>query len=43
LIDVLTALANDVIHLQLKDSMAAALITTPDDPHFHYVVMPMRL
>lgn len=43
LIDVLTALANDVIHMQLKDSMAAALITTPEDPHFHYVVMPMRL
>lgn len=43
LIDVLTALTNEVVHLQLKDSMAAALVTTPDDPHFHYVVMPMRL
>ncbi|GLW60506.1 MAG: DNA polymerase III subunit beta [Hydrogenophilus thermoluteolus] len=43
LIDVLTALTNEVIHIQLKDSMAAALITTPDDEHFHYVVMPMRL
>ncbi len=43
LLDVLAALANDVIHLQLRDPMAAALLTTPEDEHYHYVVMPMRL
>ncbi|MCX7946435.1 MAG: DNA polymerase III subunit beta [Hydrogenophilus sp.] len=43
LTDVLTTLSNEVVHLSLKDSMAAALITTPEDERFQYVVMPMRL
>lgn len=43
LLDVLSNLKNKVVEIALQDPNASALITTPDDPEFKYVVMPMRI
>ena len=43
LIDVLTNMSQDMVSLELSDSNSSALITIPDDAHFKYVVMPMRI
>jgi len=43
LMDVLANLRTDQIQLSLQDPNASALITTPNDPEFRYVVMPMRI
>jgi len=41
------ALANmnqqDMVRVELQDGNSSALVTLPDDPHFKYVVMPMRI
>ena len=33
----------DLVKLELSDSNSSALITIPDNAHFKYVVMPMRI
>jgi len=43
LIDVLTNMSQDMVSLELSDSNSSALITIPDNTHFKYVVMPMRI
>jgi len=43
LIDVLSNLKADTIHIALQDPNASALITSESDPEFKYVVMPMRI
>ena len=43
LIDVLSNLKSDTIHISLQDPNASALITSESDPEFKYVVMPMRI
>ena len=43
LIEVLTTLHGDTICLSLLDQNSSALLTTPTDPEFRYVVMPMRI
>lgn len=43
LLDVLGNLKTKSISVALQDPNASALITTPDDPEFKYVVMPMRI
>lgn len=43
LLDVLSNLKNATVQFALQDPNASALITTPDDPEFKYVVMPMRI
>lgn len=43
LLDVLSNLKSKTVALALQDPNASALITTPDDPEFKYVVMPMRI
>ncbi len=43
LMDVLANLKTDQIQLSLQDPNASALITTPSDAEFRYVVMPMRI
>jgi len=43
LIDVLSNLKSDSIHIALQDPNASALITSESDPEFKYVVMPMRI
>lgn len=43
LIDVLSNLKADTIHIALQDPNASALITSQSDPEFKYVVMPMRI
>lgn len=43
LLDVLSNLKNKVVEIALQDPNASALITTPEDPEFKYVVMPMRI
>lgn len=43
LLDVLTNLKNADVQLSLQDSTSSALITTPAEPEFRYVVMPMRI
>jgi len=43
LIDVLSNLKADIIHIALQDPNASALITSQSDPEFKYVVMPMRI
>ena len=43
LLDVLSNLKNATVQFALQDPNASALITTPDDPEFKYVVMPMRM
>jgi DNA polymerase-3 subunit beta len=43
LIDVLANMSQDMVRLELEDSMASTLFTIPDDAGFKYVVMPMRI
>jgi DNA polymerase III subunit beta len=43
LIDVLRNMPQDLVKLELSDSNSSALITIPDNAHFKYVVMPMRI
>jgi len=43
LIDVLQNMPQDMVVIELSDSNSSALITIPDDIHFKYVVMPMRI
>jgi DNA polymerase-3 subunit beta len=43
LVDVLGNLKTNTVQLALQDPNASALITTPNDEEFKYVVMPMRI
>jgi DNA polymerase III subunit beta len=43
LIDALSNMPQDMVCLELSDGNSSALFTIPDDPHFKYVVMPMRI
>lgn len=43
LLDVLSNLKNKTVEIALQDPNASALMTTPEDPEFKYVVMPMRI
>jgi DNA polymerase III subunit beta len=43
LLDVLSVLKEEKVTLSLQDTNASALITTPTDESFRYVVMPMRI
>ena len=43
LIDVLVNMPQDMVSLELSDSGSSALFTIPDNAHFKYVVMPMRI
>jgi DNA polymerase-3 subunit beta len=43
LIDVLANMGQDMVKLELADGNSSALITNPDNEHFKYVVMPMRI
>lgn len=43
LLEVLQHLKTEEINVALRDGTASALITIPNNPHFKYVVMPMRI
>ncbi|MCL1886936.1 MAG: DNA polymerase III subunit beta [Betaproteobacteria bacterium] len=43
LLDILSNQKSDNIVIELGDANSSALITVPDNPHFKYVVMPMRI
>ena len=43
LIDALTNMSQDMVRIELSDGNSSALITIPDNEHFKYVVMPMRI
>lgn len=43
LLDVLNNIGSDMIEMRLADSNSSALITLPENEHFKYVVMPMRI
>jgi DNA polymerase III subunit beta len=43
LLDVLTHIKSETITVSLGDANSSALITTPDNAEFKYVVMPMRI
>ncbi len=43
LIDVLSNMTTDMVKISLADGNSSALITNPDNEHFKYVVMPMRI
>ena len=43
LIDVLGNMGQDMVKIELQDSNSSALLSIPDDTHFKYVVMPMRI
>ncbi|CUB00399.1 DNA polymerase III subunit beta [Thiomonas bhubaneswarensis] len=43
LIDALANMTSDQVRLELLDGNSSALFTMPDEPHFKYVVMPMRI
>jgi DNA polymerase-3 subunit beta len=43
LTEVLANMGQEHVRIELQDGHASALITVPDDEHFKYVVMPMRL
>ena len=43
LIDALTNMSQDMVRLELNDGNSSALLTIPDNEHFKYVVMPMRI
>ena len=34
---------HDMVDIALQDNNSSALITIADNPHFKYVVMPMRI
>ncbi|MFV0600544.1 MAG: DNA polymerase III subunit beta [Brachymonas sp.] len=43
LIDALSNMDQEMVDIALQDGNSSALITIPDNPHFKYVVMPMRI
>jgi DNA polymerase-3 subunit beta len=43
LIDALTNMSQDMVRIELSDGNSSALLTIPDNEHFKYVVMPMRI
>jgi DNA polymerase-3 subunit beta len=43
LIDALTNMTQEMVKLELSDGNSSALFTIPDNTHFKYVVMPMRI
>ncbi|MBF5005049.1 DNA polymerase III subunit beta [Diaphorobacter caeni] len=43
LIDALTNMSQDMVKVDLSDNNSSALLTIPDNDHFKYVVMPMRI
>ena len=43
LIDALTNMSQDMVRVELADGNSSALVTIPDNEHFKYVVMPMRI
>ncbi len=43
LIDALANMDQEIVKLELQDANSSALVTNPEDAHFKYVVMPMRI
>lgn len=43
LIDALANMGQDMVTVELQDGSSSALLGIPEDPHFKYVVMPMRI
>jgi DNA polymerase-3 subunit beta len=43
LIDALQNMSQDMVRIELSDGNSSALLTIPDNEHFKYVVMPMRI
>ena len=43
LMDALGNMDQDMIRLELSDGNSSVLITNPENEHFKYVVMPMRI
>ena len=43
LLEVLNNLSAETVELHLNDASASALVMVPGNPHFKYVVMPMRI
>ena len=43
LIDALTNMDQEMVQLALQDGNSSALVTIPENTHFKYVVMPMRI
>ena len=43
LIDALANMHQDMVKIELADGNGSALMTIPEDDHFKYVVMPMRI
>jgi DNA polymerase-3 subunit beta len=43
LIDALANMDQEMVKLELQDANSSALVTNPEDAHFKYVVMPMRI
>ena len=43
LIDALSNMSQDMVKIELSDGNSSALITNPENEHFKYVVMPMRI
>ncbi|BCL76795.1 DNA polymerase III subunit beta [Jeongeupia sp. HS-3] len=43
LLDVLTNLSADALHFSFGDVNSSVLVTIPDNEHFKYIVMPMRI
>jgi DNA polymerase III subunit beta len=43
LIDALANMSQDMVRVELSDGNSSALLTIPDNEHFKYVVMPMRI
>ena len=43
LIDALANMGQDMVKIDLADGNSSALMTIPDNEHFKYVVMPMRI
>ena len=43
LLDVLANMGQDMVKLELADGNSSVVFGIPDNPHFKYVVMPMRI
>ncbi|MBB5020248.1 DNA polymerase-3 subunit beta [Chitinivorax tropicus] len=43
LLDVLANINEEILHFSFGDAMGSVLVTVPDNEHFKYVVMPMRI
>ena len=43
LLDVLTNLSVETLHFSFGDVTSSVLVTIPDNEHFKYIVMPMRI